>query len=327
MNLHEDKELFVDAVSITAQQMGLPEIYVEKDYWVTLALQRIFSSPSAEYTIFKGGTALSKCFNFINRFSEDVDLVLRREEGLSANQLRHRLKRVSNVVSDVLPEIDVEGITNKKGMIRKTAHTYSKVFKGDFGQARDLIILESSWLGASEPTIQGQVVSFIGQMMQEQNQADLIEKYGLQPFTVTILAPERTLCEKIISLVRFSNSVDPVTDLRMKIRHIYDLHQLLKEDNLSDFLTSSEFEMMLNRVGQDDDVSLRNNKEWLYIHPSQAMLFSALDQTWPKLSGTYTGTFKTLVYGDLPEIDDVKKTLQRIKDRLQTMEWKLEAGD
>lgn len=70
MNLHEDTELFTDAVSITSQQMGLPEIYFEKDYWVTLALWRIFNSPSAAHTIFKGGTALSKCFNFINRFRE-----------------------------------------------------------------------------------------------------------------------------------------------------------------------------------------------------------------------------------------------------------------
>ncbi len=118
--------------------------------------------------------------------------------------------------------------------------------------------------------------------------------------------------------------VDAVSDLRIKIRHIYDLHQLLKEDVLSDFLTSSEFEVMLNKVGKDDDASLRNNKEWLYKHPSQALLFSALDQTWPKLLATYTGTFKALVYGDLPEINDVKKTLQRIKERLQTIGWELE---
>ncbi|MBN8824101.1 MULTISPECIES: hypothetical protein [unclassified Spirosoma] len=54
MKLHENRELFADAVTITAQQMNLPEIYVEKDYWVTLALQRIFTSPLAEYTVLIG---------------------------------------------------------------------------------------------------------------------------------------------------------------------------------------------------------------------------------------------------------------------------------
>lgn len=38
MNLHEDKELFRNAIKITAQQINIPEIYVEKDYWVTYAL-------------------------------------------------------------------------------------------------------------------------------------------------------------------------------------------------------------------------------------------------------------------------------------------------
>ena len=80
-------------------------------------------------------------------------------------------------MSEALPEVDTEGITNKKGMIRMTAHAYSKVFRGDFGQARDLIILESSWLGASEPIVQGQVISFIGQMMQDQGQFDMLEKH------------------------------------------------------------------------------------------------------------------------------------------------------
>ncbi|WP_223834253.1 hypothetical protein [Spirosoma profusum] len=45
MNLHENPELFADAVTIIAQQMNLSEIYVEKDYWVALALQRILPAP------------------------------------------------------------------------------------------------------------------------------------------------------------------------------------------------------------------------------------------------------------------------------------------
>ena len=137
-------------------------------------------------------------------------------------------------------------------MFGMTAHAYSKVFRGDFGQARDLIILESSWLGASEPIVQGQVISFIGQMMQDQGQLDMVEKHSLQPFAVTLLAPQRTVCEKIMSLVRFSHSEDPIRDLRNKIRHAYDLHQLFKQEEISEFLASEDFEMMLNKVGNDD---------------------------------------------------------------------------
>lgn len=69
MKLHRNEELFRDAVRITAQKMNLPTIYIEKDYWVTFALYEIFHSEIGKDIIFKGGTALSKCYRIIERFS------------------------------------------------------------------------------------------------------------------------------------------------------------------------------------------------------------------------------------------------------------------
>ncbi len=51
------------------------------------------------------------------------------------------------IVEEILPEIPVEGLTNKKGNIRKTVHQYDKCFEGNFGQAREQLILETTWLG------------------------------------------------------------------------------------------------------------------------------------------------------------------------------------
>ena len=62
MKLHENKGLFQDAVIATSQQKGIREMYVEKDYWVTFALYNIFKNEIGKETVFKGGTALSKCF-------------------------------------------------------------------------------------------------------------------------------------------------------------------------------------------------------------------------------------------------------------------------
>lgn len=75
MRLHGDNRLFRQAVLATAQAMQLPEVFVEKDYWVTLALKAVFGSSAAADCVFKGGTSLSKCYGLIDRFSEDVDLV------------------------------------------------------------------------------------------------------------------------------------------------------------------------------------------------------------------------------------------------------------
>lgn len=321
MKLHENKTLFRQAVQFTADQMRIPAIYVEKDYWVTYALFTIFNNKIGKDTVFKGGTALSKCYNMIERFSEDIDLVVLRREGERDGKLKSKLKAVSTVVETVLPEVTIEGITNKMGMIRKTAHSYSKEFKGDYGQVRDVIILESTWLGYFEPYTTKSIVSFIGQMMLNNKQFDISKENGLLPFELLTLEPTRTICEKIMSLVRFSYGENPIDDLKKKIRHTYDLHQLLKQDVFSAFFYSTAFDDMLLKVAKDDVASFKNNNQWLIHHPNEALIFWDLKNVWSELKTIYNGDFKNLVYGEFPKEADVLETLKRIQERLKTISW------
>src|SRR5690606_11193703 len=161
MSLHENISLYTDAIRFTAQQMNLSPEYIEKDYWVTYALFHIFKNDIGKETVFKGGTALSKCFGMIQRFSEDIDLVVLRNESETGNQLKTKIKNISKCVSEELPETEIDGITNKVGMIRKTAHHYPRTFTRRFGQVRDIIIVESTWLGNFEPYTTANVSSFI----------------------------------------------------------------------------------------------------------------------------------------------------------------------
>ena len=62
----------------TAVRLGLPEQAVEKDLWVSIILQLVFTLPFSDKLVFKGGTSLSKSFGLIERFSEDIDLVIDR---------------------------------------------------------------------------------------------------------------------------------------------------------------------------------------------------------------------------------------------------------
>ncbi len=321
MRLHENKGLFQDAVIATSQQKGIREIYIEKDYWVTFALFNIFKNEIGKETVFKGGTALSKCFGSIQRFSEDIDLVVLRNDSETGNQLKNKIKKISKCVSDVLPETDIDGITNKVGMIRKTAHNYPRTFTGHFGQVRDIIIVESTWLGNFEPYTTANVSSFIYEMMLQNNQQSLINEYAMNPFEVLVLNPKRTLCEKIMSLVRFSQTQEPITDLRNKIRHTYDIHLMLKDENLKAFFQSDEFETMLLRVANDDIASFKNNNEWLANHPTTAIIFSDTADTWNKIKDIYTGTFSELVFGELPLETDILKTLTKVADRLKPIKW------
>lgn len=323
MTLHENKELYNDAILATAQQKGIKEIYVEKDYWVTLALNQIFTSDIGKEAVFKGGTALSKCYNIIERFSEDIDMVILRNEEETGNQLKAKIKKISNVVAGVLPEIEIEGITNKMGMIRKTAHNYSKTFEGDFGQVRDIIIVESTWLGSFEPYTNAMVTSFVAEMMKANNQEALIEEYGLLPFEVLVLSLERTLCEKIMSLMRFSFTEDPITDLNNKIRHVYDIYKLLDNKEVNAFFHSPEFDKLLLIVANDDVISFKNNNGWLDNHPATAMIYADIENTWNQMRNTYNTTFKDLVYGDLPTEEQILTSLKTVHDRIETVNWKI----
>ncbi|REG94482.1 nucleotidyl transferase AbiEii/AbiGii toxin family protein [Algoriphagus antarcticus] len=321
MKLHESESLFRDAIVATAQRFDIPDIYIEKDYWVTYALYTIFGSVAKTFAVFKGGTALAKCYGIIERFSEDIDMVALNETGDSGNKLKEKLKKISKAIETMLPETEVQGITNKRGMIRKTAHAYPKQFQGDFGQVRDFIMLESTWLGYHEPHSDREISSFISQMMLETGQEEMAKEYNLMPFKVCVLAPTRTICEKIMSLVRFSHTVTPIEDLRLKIRHCYDLHQLLRLDELSAFLDGEEFEVMLKKVAQDDVEGYKSNNQWLAIHPKEAIIFKETNDTWNALKSAYLGGFSDLVYGKLPDEKDIFETISRIASRLQTMSW------
>lgn len=321
MTLHENKDLYNDAILATAQQKGIPEIYIEKDYWVTLALNRIFTADIGKEAVFKGGTALSKCYNIIERFSEDVDMVMLRNNTETVNQLKVKIKKISNIVSETLPEIEVDGITNKKGMIRKTAHSYQKTFDGKFGQVRDIIIVESTWLGSFEPYTTATVSSFVAEMMKANNQEALIEEYKLNPFEVQVLSLERTLCEKIMSLMRFSFTEDPITDLNNKIRHVYDIDKLLDNKEVKTFFKSPEFDKLLLIVAKDDIISFKNNNSWLDNHPATAMIYADIENTWSRMRNTYNTTFKELVYGELPPEEKMTGILKKVYDRIVSVNW------
>lgn len=93
----EDRRDIIDYVS---DKTGLSRAVIEKDWWVTAVLRAVFSLPYSDNISFKGGTNLSKCWNLINRMSEDIDIAVSREYlgfsgNLSKNQISDKLRRAS----------------------------------------------------------------------------------------------------------------------------------------------------------------------------------------------------------------------------------------
>ena len=69
----------INAINQIAEEKGISPFAVEKDWWVTQTLSIIFEMEEAPHLVFKGGTSLSKSWNLIQRFSEDIDLAIDRE--------------------------------------------------------------------------------------------------------------------------------------------------------------------------------------------------------------------------------------------------------
>lgn len=104
------RELFVAA----AQETGIGEVIIEKDFWVCWTLRTIFGLPNiGEHIIFKGGTSLSKVWKAIDRFSEDIDISISRawlgfegdddpEGDVSNNERKRRLDRLSASCADAV---------------------------------------------------------------------------------------------------------------------------------------------------------------------------------------------------------------------------------
>ena len=151
----------------------------------------------------------------------------------------------------------------------------------------------------------------------------MAKEHNLLPFDVLVLEPSRTVCEKIMSLVRFSYGDQSNTDLKNKIRHVYDLNQILSTKEMYVFFESKTFEMMLLKVAQDDIVSFKNNNEWLRHHPVNSLIFKNPELVWSDLKVAYESDFKNLVYGAFPNERVLLKTLVHIQKRIASIDWNI----
>lgn len=146
----------------------------------------------------------------------------------------------------------------------------------------------------------------------------------MAPFPLKVLAVTRTICEKVMSLVRFSYEEKPVDMLKNKVRHAYDIHQLLKDDKVSEFFNSKDFEEMLIKVAQDDVESYKNKNDWLANHPNQSKIFAELEEVWSKLEDAYNQEFGKLVFGNLPKSENIRSSLERVRSRMEQIKWTVE---
>ena len=174
MNLHEDNEAFCEFVQLAAETFGLPQVYVEKDYWVTKSLKHLSESAHVDDVVFKGGTSLSKAYRLLHRFSEDIDLAVFKGDK-SNNALKNQIKDVETVVTQSLTYLEDDERESKGSKFRKTVYQYPRSIDGEeFGQASPDLLVEINAFTQPKPFEKRELKTFIAEVLAEKEQEDLI---------------------------------------------------------------------------------------------------------------------------------------------------------
>ncbi len=316
MNLHEDGEAFAELVAVTAETIGLPQIYVEKDYWVTRALKFLSESSHVDEVVFKGGTSLSKAYRLIDRFSEDIDLAV-FPAGQSDSARKKLIKSVENTVTQGLDYLENDERESKGSKFRKTVYQYPRSIDGaNFGQASSELLIEINAFTHPEPYEKRELQTFIAEVLAKRSETDLIAKFGLGSFSINVLSVRRTLVEKMLGIIKDSYNDDPVAKLSDRIRHLYDICLILREDEYRNFVQSDEFKPLCDLCIEDEKAGFFEYSDCFEKPLIEAPLFSNFERWRNSLDATYKDTFSDLVYGDLPDMDEISDALALLRKRL-----------
>lgn len=320
MKLHFEKQVFSDAIRTTAQDMGIATEFVEKDYWICQILQKMSRHPKAGLMVWKGGTSLSKAYGIIKRFSSDVDFAV-LTDGLSQNQQKRLLIHIDKDTTSDLNEIVIPGQTIKNNRFRKTYHAYESVISqpdSRLGFLGNHVVVEINTYGNPYPYEQRNVKPFITEMMERRGVTGMVEEMDMQPFVVNVLDKRQTLCEKVVSLLRFSFEEDPIQGLASKIRHFYDLYFLMQDDACQDYLRNN-FSTDLLALLKHDKEAFDSPPLWRNSDIRTSVLLTDMHDTWEKLAPVYLSELGALTYGETPNEHEIAISILALLRKVDTI--------
>ena len=319
MILHDTPEIFLELVRATANQKKIPELFVEKDYWITRGLNQLSQSEYNESVVFKGGTSLSKVYGILERFSEDIDFALNRGLEMSDAKRKRLMKAVEKTVSRDLHDKPGHPLESKGGRIRKTVFEFPvQSVLVDASHVTNEILVEINSFADPEPASKLPVGSLIGEFLEGSARLDLMERFKLENFEILVLDVERTLCEKIMSLVRAEHEEQSGYEYRRRIRHFFDIVQILRQQKYRNFVNTNSFRELLEEVKRCDRKSLpKEAPKWLDPPMSDAKIFLTDMEFWKDIERELQGGFRDMLYqNELPDISEVRETFFLIRNSI-----------
>lgn len=297
---------------------GLRPAIIEKDYYVTEAL-RIIAQTAGDKVIFKGGTSLSKGWNLIQRFSEDIDLFLDPlafQPSLGKKAIDRELKKLRDAICghpalDFLPD---ESQTIG-GFGRSDRFSYKQRFGGP-GEVANRVLLESGTASGREPTSIVPLRSYVAEFLQATKVT--LGAEDETEFSLRLLHFRRTFVEKMFAIhAKVELLKRDGRPMGGYARHYYDLYQLSQRPEVLAMLRSEEYAT----IKKDYDEISRVNFAKSYFYPD-GMCFARSDALFPpenmrsSLGVEYENQCKNLCYGPFPSWTEVLARLEEIRSLL-----------
>ena len=322
----EQRKKYINTIAI---ESGISAESVEKDWWVTLVLRALFTSSFAKHISFKGGTSLSKCWNLIERVSEDIDIAINREflgfsGELSKTQISDKLRRASCAFVRENMQYELQKLILNFGLqssifevkVKITSITttdpeiievhYNSLFPAS-NFVLNKVIIEVSGRSMNEPLEDVKINSIISQMLPDTKFADDL-------FLIKAVSPKRTFLEKAFLLhEEFAKETKDIRIDRMS-RHIYDLEKLSNTDIAQEALNDAELyksiiEHRRKFIGlKNFDYSTLLPQSISFVPPKEIISYWKND---------YARTQSTMIYGNSLSFDTLIERIQKLNEKFR----------
>jgi len=314
-------------------KLGLPPATIEKDFWVCWTLKKLFELPSwGSNLTFKGGTSLSKGWALIERFSEDIDIVINRDAlGFGGDQAPDRApsKKQTRKRLDALKEASQRCVNEALLPALATAVSqempaelswqldadpddpdtqtlllaYPTAFADQMDYLRQVVKIELGARSDTEPTQEIDIQPYLAEAF-----PDLLTQGH---FSVRAVSPECTFWEKAMLLHEETfRPPDKKRQARMA-RHYYDLYRLIEAD-IGD-KASGNLELF-ERVAAHRQVYFRYNwVDYETLRPGRLKLVPPDDQL-ADWKSDYSAMKDEMFFGEPPAFDDLIQIVREFQD-------------
>jgi predicted nucleotidyltransferase component of viral defense system len=320
-----------DILQASAASLGRNASVLEKDIWVCWALETLFSIPNAHPMAFKGGTSLSKVYNAIARFSEDVDITLdyrffeKDFDPFSANSSNSQIKKFSRRLKDHVKHYANDVIIPFIRSTLKALPTADQhnITVDDSGEK--IWVSYPSITEASDEYLKSQVlIELGGRNVIDPNEVHRVTPYAASITTdvsypskeVVVLSPERTFWEKA-TLVHVECQRGQLKENAERLsRHWYDLFMLAQHD--------SGRKAIQNRALFDDVIRHKKvffNASYANYDACQQGALQILpnEDTLKSLQQDYEKMISAgMLYESTPPFSEIEKSLRQIEKSINT---------